>query len=209
MLQVVDDLRNRDIPVLAFRLDRLPPVSTTLALGQKLGLPESPVLVLAKSADGKEAVLVIDQLDAVSMTSGRHTDFFGTVEALLSEVRGLRSTCKLHVILACRKFDWQNDHRLKALLPEGQSPIEVAPLAADAVMRILTESSFLPGQFNSCQIELLRLPQNLALFLTSNNQPPHINQSLRTPRICLTHIGITIVKRSTAVQHQRPTYRCK
>jgi hypothetical protein len=171
VLQIVDELRNRGVSVLAFRLDRLPPSATTLSLGQQLGLPESPVLVLANSAHGKEAALVIDQLDAVSTTSGRHTDFFATVEALLSEVRGLRSTCKLHVILACRKFDWQNDHRFKVILPEGQSPVEVTPLAADAVKHILAGSNFVPAQFNSRQIELLRLPQNLALFLASNNQP--------------------------------------
>ena len=46
VIELVDELRKRKVPVavLAFRLDRLKPVSNTAELGQQLGLEESPAL---------------------------------------------------------------------------------------------------------------------------------------------------------------------
>ena len=73
-IECVEALRQGDSPaeVLAFRLDRIEPVSSTQELGARLGLEESPALVLATAAEAmsREAILVIDQLDAVSTTSG-------------------------------------------------------------------------------------------------------------------------------------------
>ena len=62
VVEFVESLRDRGMPVLAFRVDRLVPVSTTADLGQQLGLEESPALMLAAAAAGREAVLVVDQL---------------------------------------------------------------------------------------------------------------------------------------------------
>ena len=47
VIECVEALRSQGIRVLAFRLDRLSPVSSTHAFGQQLGLEESPALVLA------------------------------------------------------------------------------------------------------------------------------------------------------------------
>ena len=100
VIECVEALRQDDNPVavLAFRLDRLKPVASTKELGEQLGLEESPALVLTTAAEAVsgEAVLVIDQLDAVSTTSGRSADFFDVVEDLLSEVRSLRSRVRFH-----------------------------------------------------------------------------------------------------------------
>src|SRR5438552_8276437 len=62
IIELVNALRSRKVPVavLAFRLDRLKPVSNTAELGQQLGLEESPALVLAAAAEGGEAVLIVD-----------------------------------------------------------------------------------------------------------------------------------------------------
>ena len=92
VVEVVQTLRARGLPVLAFRLDRLPPIPTTTALGGHLGLEESPVLVLAAAAEaaGRPGVLIVDQLDAVSTVSGRTSGMFDLVERLLHEARGTR-----------------------------------------------------------------------------------------------------------------------
>ena len=99
VIECVEKLRQSDNPVavLAFRLDRIEPVASTKELGIRLGLEESPALVLATAAEAmsSEAVLVIDQLDAVSTTSGRSSDFFDAVEELLSEVRRFTQQSKI------------------------------------------------------------------------------------------------------------------
>ena len=174
-IEVVEALRQGDNPaaVLAFRLDRIEPVSSTQELGARLGLEESPAIVLAAAAEAtaSEAVLVIDQLDAVSTTSGRRSDFFDRVEDLLSEVRGWRGRVKVHVVVVCRAFDWENDHRLRRLLAKDAAQISVTDFSLDEVKEVLTSGGFRSELFDAKQLELLCLPQNLALFLDTHHDP--------------------------------------
>ena len=165
VVEFIEGLQSRGIPVLAFRLDRIEPESTPHALGQRLGLEESPALVLAEAAKGREAALVIDQLDAVSSTSGRTSRLFEAVEGLLGEVRGLRVRAPIRVILSCREFDWRNDPELNGLLPTEQAKVEVIEFSPDEVKQVLTAAGFKPSVLRRSQLEVLRLPQNLSLFL--------------------------------------------
>ena len=185
VIECVEALRQGDSPVaaLAFRLDRLAPGSSTKELGEQLGLEESPALVLATAAEAmsSEAVLVIDQLDAVSTTSGRSADFFEVVEDLLSEVRSLRARVRFHVVVVCREFDWKNDHRLRPLLPENSPNIAVTDFSLDEVRSALTTSGFDTELFGAKQLELLRLPQNLALFLDAHYDP-HSRPMFSSPK---------------------------
>ena len=183
VIESVEALRQSDdVAVLAFRLDRIDPVSSTKELGECLDLEESPALVLATAAEAmsRDAVLIIDQLDAVSTTSGRSSDFFEVVEDLLDEVRGLRNRVKFHVIVVCRKFDWENDHRLRR--PLGKEPVEVSIIdfSLDEVKSVIESGGFKADLFNAKQLELLYLPQNLSLFLDTNynsgSRPPFFTQ---------------------------------
>lgn len=181
IVDFVEQLRARGIPVLAFRLDRIEPVSTAPELGKKLGFEESPALILAAAAQGREAVLVVDQLDAVSTTSGRSTSFFEAVEGLLIEARGLRDRLALHVVVACREFDWKNDHRLRGLLPQDHTEVPVVELTVEEAKQTLADAGFNASRFQNSQLELLRLPQNLSLFLESGfdpARPPTFNTAI-------------------------------
>ena len=175
VIECVEALRQDATPlaVLAFRLDRIDPVSSTKELGERLDLEESPALVLTAAAEAMsgEAVLIIDQLDAVSTTSGRSSDFFETVESLLTEVQGLRSRVKFHIVVVCREFDWKNDHRLRRLLPEDHANISVTDFSPDEVKSVLDASGSKIDLFNARQLKLLCLPQNLSLFLDTNHNP--------------------------------------
>ena len=171
VVEVMDGLKARGLSVLAFRLDRVPSTSTPADLGHYLGLEESPVLVLAAAAEvtGRPAVLIIDQLDAVSTVSGRSSDAFDLVEQLLHEARAIRGRVVIHTVVVCRAFDWQNDSRLRQLMPpDSQAQVEVAEFTVDDVRTILTDADFDPALFLPRQLELLRLPQNLSLFLEAD-----------------------------------------
>ncbi len=171
VVEFVECLRDRGIPVLVFRVDRLEPVSTTADLGRQLGLEESPALVLATAATGGEAILVVDQLDAVSTTSGRSADLFDAVEGLLAEARGLRGRLKLHVVIVCRAFDWENDHRLRRMVPTQHAKVEVSEFTLDEIKAVLSTVGFRIEVLQPRQLELLRLPQNLSLFLDAGFNP--------------------------------------
>jgi hypothetical protein len=127
--------------------------------------------VLAEAAKGREAALVIDQLDAVSSTSGRTSRLFEAVEGLLKEIHGLPVTSPIRVILVCREFDWKNDPELNQLLSAEQVKVEVIEFSADEVKQVLTEARFKPSVFRRSQLEMRRLPQNLSLFLDGGFDP--------------------------------------
>lgn len=167
LLEIIEGLIGKDVRVLAFRLDRVRPVQTTAALGTEMGLPESPALVLVRAFPGQKVALVVDQLDYVSTTSGRHPDFFDTLAALIEEVRGLRANVEIHLILACRQFDFEHDARLRALLPKGESPCALGSLTETEVRAVLAAEGGDVSRLTSRQVQLLQLPQNLALFVES------------------------------------------
>lgn len=173
--EVVAAVRERALPVLAFRLDSLLLRSTTHDLGSGLDLEESPVFVLAAAAEaaGRPGVLIVDQLDAVSTVSGRSSGAFDLVEQLLQEARGTRNRVTIHTIVVCRAFDWEHDARLRNLMPRENSPIEVIEFSADEVKTILVGTDFDLGLFRDRQLELLRLPQNLSLFLEAGFDASH------------------------------------
>ena len=174
VIEVAEGLRARGQPVLAFRLDRIPSsVQTTTDLGNHLGLEESPVLVLAAAADAtaRAGVLIVDQLDAVSAMSGRNSAAFDLIERLIEEARGARAQTTIHTVVVCRSFDWKNDARLRSLLPEEHDQMDVPEFQSEEVNTVLTQAGFDPTLFTAGQLELLRLPQNLSLFLEAGFDP--------------------------------------
>jgi hypothetical protein len=160
--QVVTIARQRGWPVLVVSADRLPEAATTAQLGVDLGLPDSPATVLAAAAAGGDGLLVIDQLDAVSLVSGRHAERIGLISDLLREVR---SYPRLRALLACRQFDIDNDRALRAVTHEdGAEVVRIANLHAKQVREILTEArvaTALPADL----MQLLTVPLHLALYV--------------------------------------------
>ena len=132
------------------------------------------VLAAAAEAAGRPGVLIVDQLDAVSTVSGRSSGMFDLVERLLREARGTRARAVIHAVVVCREFDWQHDPRLRQLMPRSNEPnernerIEVTEFTTAEVETILTETGFNSALFHKRQLELLRLPQNLSLFLEAD-----------------------------------------
>lgn len=116
VLQVVEGLRERGVPFLAFRVDRLKPTTLPEGVGEQIGLPGSPASVLAAIAQERECVLVIDQLDAVSLASGRNPELFEVVRDVIRQADIQPGT---RVLLACRRIDLDNDHRLQSLTRSG------------------------------------------------------------------------------------------
>src|SRR5690606_10027056 len=100
-------------PYLVFRLDRTDPTRDPDQLGKQLRLPASPATTLAGIAQQRQAVLVIDQLDAVSNASGRNPQFLECVEEV---VRTAHAVPNVRVVVVCRTFDVQHDAHIRRLL---------------------------------------------------------------------------------------------
>lgn len=175
IVEVVCALRERDMPVLVLRLDRIPGVRTTGEIGRVLELEESPALVLAAAAESanRPGVLIVDQLDAVSTMSGRTSGVFDVVEALLGETRGLRVRVPVHTIVVSREFDWEHDPQLRGLVAKSEGTVKITEFGVAQVQEILADAGFDPALFQQRQLALLQLAQNLSLFLEAGSVSSH------------------------------------
>ena len=148
---------------LYLRADRLEPARTPTEIGERLGLPGSPTGVLAALAQGKRSLLVIDQLDAVSLASGRVT---GLWEALYALICQARATPGMRVLIACRQFDVDNDHRMRALTSEEHelTVLPVPSLEADQVDEAVSAMGLDPATLTERKRSLLAVPLHLILL---------------------------------------------
>ncbi|WP_455353372.1 hypothetical protein [Streptomyces sp. SYSU K217416] len=149
-------------PVLAFRLDRLEPFGSTHELGQRVGLPMSPVGALGAVAAGRPCVLVVDQLDAVSMASGRIPETFDAVADLVDEAAAHPG---MRVVLACRAFDVEADARIRRLTAlDHCTRVTVGSLSDAQVDTAVTGMGLDVSRLAPPQRVLLRSPLHLVLL---------------------------------------------
>ena len=169
LLQVIRNLQKRDVPVLAFRVDRLQPTQRPDEAGKQIGLSESPVTTLAALANGRPCVLVLDQLDAVSLMSGRNSSFFDCFDEMVCQALTVPA---MHLLIACRHFDWENDHRLRRLGGRADTfeTVEVGHLSNNTVRQVAKAIDINDVQLSEHQLRLLSVPAHLKLLTDAAGQ---------------------------------------
>ena len=144
------------------RMDTGYKTPTSAELGRAVGLSESPARLLVGVADGSRALLVVDQLDAVSMFSGRMPDSFEAVADVLGEITRAPN---VKVLLAARTVDLEDDPRLRSISRVGEDVARhrVGELDVEAVKAQIVESGMqLPTSEST--LDLLRTPLHLSVF---------------------------------------------
>lgn len=162
---LVESLQRSKIPVVPLRFDQLPDgILTTSELGRKLVLPESPVLVLAGVAAGAPCVLVVDQLDAISMASGRRVELWSLFDSLRREAERFP---KMSLIVGCREFDLEHDQRMRTMKSSqsGFSLITLAALSPENVDAILQKAGLDIARIQPDIRAVLALPLHMSMFL--------------------------------------------
>lgn len=166
--QTITSLESAGAEVLALRLDRLDQFTSTIDLGRQFGLDTSPAVALALASEDRDAFLVIDQLDAVSLASGRMPESFDVVMDLIGEALSVPG---VRVILACREFDIENDHRIRALAARSDiTKVQVGLLPAGAADFAVTKMGLDPVRLSASQRLLLQTPLHLVLLQTIATQ---------------------------------------
>lgn len=158
---IVKRLRAAGIPTLPLRMDQIDEsVLTPQRLGEALSIPASPVAVLAGIADGGNCVLVVDQLDAVSLASGRRAEVWSLFEHIRTEVLGYPN---MRIVVACREFDLEHDHRMRTLKDKSSAfeIITLEPFDPETVVEILGDR-----RVHAKLKPLLVVPLHLAMFLS-------------------------------------------
>lgn len=162
LASLIDWSRNQGRPTLVISADRLPTALTVPALGAELGLGTSPVAALAAAVRGKPATLVIDQLDAVSVISGRNPGGTELIDSLLTEARSHRS---VKVVVACRQFDLDNDTGLRNVAIKDDTQRITVPALTEAQVRDAVALAGLAAVGNARLLLLLQLPITLAIYI--------------------------------------------
>jgi hypothetical protein len=160
------------VPHLAIRLDSQSDTISAARYGESLGFSLSPAAVLSGVARGRQGVLIIDQLDALSTASGRNPRLWDLFHELLIEVEHYRN---IRVLMACRTYDFEHDSRLRKLAEEKTAVrVNLELLDVETVRNALTGASAPVSKYGQRQLELLRTPLHLSVCLQAdprNSEP--------------------------------------
>ena len=169
LAQLIGRLNKQDIPCLVLRLDRLDSNDQhSQAIGSRLGLPKSPAITLGEFADNQPSVLVVDQLDAISVVSARNQASWTAFNELLEEAGFYPN---MRILFACRTVDLERDPRLRALI-DDQERVERIPVGAldeEVIRSAITAAGLNPSSLHQKQMEILATPLHLHLLLESAN----------------------------------------
>lgn len=163
--QAAQALEGDGVPCLRLRLDSLLQFTSAEELGASLfGPNESPALTLSLAApENRFAVLILDQLDAVSEASGRTIEARELALDLIGEARHYHN---LKVIVACRSYDLETDRRLRNLGEGPRAKRFNAELldTENEVKPFLERLGVAHEGISAGQWDLIRLPVNLVHF---------------------------------------------
>ncbi len=167
------------VPCLPIQLHVRRPDGVPAVFGRsKLGLPASPGLSLRGLAGDRHAVVLLDQLDALRLTSSHSHEAWEACAALIDEVLADPRTT---VVVACRTFDLQNDPNIAAWRRRLQDKpsnhaieLKVGDLPDETVADLLDQHATNYASLPDRQRKLLRQPAALAMWwrLASAGQPP-------------------------------------
>ncbi|MFF5938832.1 hypothetical protein [Streptomyces sp. NPDC012508] len=163
---VLERLAGHGWPTAVVRMDRADPsVRTARDLGAMMNLQDSRGVLLPGVADGGPGLFVIDQLDAVSLYSGRMADVFEAVEDVLAQ---LSAAPNIKVLLVVRTVDIEQDGRLSRLMTADARAerFPVGELTEESVRAVLTAGGNTPDSLSPVTLDLLRTPLHLAVFGT-------------------------------------------
>lgn len=120
-------------------------------------------MLLAGVADEAPALLVIDQLDAVSTYNGRMSDAYEAVEDVLAQ---LVIAPNVKVLLVARTVDIDNDRRLSRLVADPARAVRfpLSVLDLEQVRAVLSANGTDPDSLGLVTLELLRTPLHLSIF---------------------------------------------
>lgn len=104
-------LEAKGIDVLAIKADQqLSGICHLSDIDEKLGLAHPPEQILSRLAKAGRVVVLIDQIDALSLSLAHDQS---TLDVVLDFIARLRRIPNLRILVSCRLFDRNSDHRIK------------------------------------------------------------------------------------------------
>lgn len=160
MGRVLTRLEELRVPTLAIKADLLSGVQSRADLGRWLGLPAEVEDCAGHLASEGLFVVLLDQLDALSLTLTRDQ---ATLDVVLSTLARLREISNVRIIASCRTFDLHNDLRLSGI--KVDRTFQLRPLEDDQVAQVLRAIGVDPKRLLPGHLQLLKTPLHLDVYV--------------------------------------------
>ena len=172
MRDVLDKLEANGTVVLAIKADRhLSGINKLAEIQEKLDLPEPPLHSVSELAKVGRVVVLVDQIDALSLSLAHDSQ---TLDVVLDFVARLRFIPNVRLLLSCRIFDRESDPRLKNI--EVGNSFSLRPLTDKQVGDFLAHLGVDGAALSQTTRELLRIPLHLDLFARAITNQSKIEQ---------------------------------
>lgn len=166
---ILNYCEERKIPHIAIKLDQRIPYKNCEIWGKGLGLPSSIAHSLHCTSRNENAVIILDQLDALRWTQANSSEALAVCLELIRQVEYLNyeRKKKIIIIFVCRTYDLENDNNIKSLFKKKESSenvwkiVKVGDFKEDVVKDIIGKNY---EQLSFKLKRLLRIPSNLYIW---------------------------------------------
>jgi hypothetical protein len=161
MRDVVDRLSGSGMPVVAIKADlQLTGVTSAEEVQHRLQLPDSLDRVVARLAARGGVVVIVDQIDALSLSLAHDSR---TLDVVIDTIARLSAIPGVRLLISCRTFDLNNDVRLQHM--ETKKTFSVTELTDEELAGALRDAGLADMRLTETTRKLLRLPLHLDLYL--------------------------------------------
>ena len=175
---ILDYCDEQKIPYVALKLDRKVPHGNSEIWGKELGFSGAIPYSLHSVSKHEQAVLILDQLDALRWTQSNSIEALQVCMELITQVKQINITRekKISIVFVCRSYDLNYDNNIKALFKTGSlnndgknewEKVNVQLLDEKTVIRIVGEPY---SRLTSKNKKLLQVPSNLYIWTHLDNE---------------------------------------
>ena len=177
MRDVLEELEVKSVPTLAIKADNLSGIRNRSDLADRLGLPAPVEDCVRHLATEGLVVVLLDQLDALSLTLSRDQT---TLDVMLSTLSRLRDLGNVRIIASCRTFDLNHDPRLFTIKVDHQ--FQLQPLDKGQVNQVLQVLGVAPARLLEGHRTLLTTPLHLDIYarIVTAGEARNATESFRT-----------------------------
>lgn len=166
---ILDYCEEKKIPHIAIKLDRRIPHKNCEIWGKELGFPSSIVHSIHCVSKNENAVIILDQLDALRWTQTNSSEALAVCMELIRQVKYLNYERKKKIIIVfvCRTYDLENDNNINSLFQCKETSekewkiVKIEHFQEDTVKEIIGKN------YDSLSFKLkkiLKIPSNLYIW---------------------------------------------
>lgn len=166
---ILNYCEEKKLPHIAIKLDQRIPHKNCEIWGQELGLPGSIAHSIHCVSRNENAVIILDQLDALRWTQANSSGALAVCMELIRQVEYLNYERKKKIItiFVCRTYDFENDNNINSLFKKQESSenaweiVKVGDFKEEVVKEVIGEKY---EQLSLKLKKLLRVPSNLYIW---------------------------------------------